>query len=1343
MSTSNTTDYIVINGTFSNDTIENSGNNVTIFGSTGNDYIHNLGVEPSNATYWRGRNAVIYGDTGNDTINNSGAYSIIDGGTGSDILNNTSYGINATINGGTGNDSIQNSANAKIYGGTGNDTITNTDLGANSTLSGETGNDYITTYNADNVFIDGGLGNDLICALGNAKGVTIKGGMGNDTIFGNSNGSYGIVYQYNIYDGNNVIQGYRGNDTIQIINGTCSTQRSGSDTIIKMLSSQVILKDYTGAIIIDGIVEGGGSGETLDGGGVDETLNGGEDGDDTLSGGGDSDDTLNGGDSDETLNGGDSNSTLVNGTSGDDSLYNKTSGALINGLAGNDSIQSYGNNVTINGGTGNDSISLGEYNTSNLIQYNNGDGVDTILGYNSTTTISIIGESYSTQSIGSDTVIKVGYGQIILKDYIGSVNIDGTKAETALNIANSTSNTVISGSDYGDTISNSAVNVTIQSGEGDDSIRLYNNSSKVVVNTGAGNDTINGGGSEALLNAGDGNDFIKLYSNDTNITINGGKGDDTLSLDDSTSNIINYVSGDGNDIIYGYGSYDTVTITGASYETSTINNDVIINISDSGSVTLKNAAGKDIKVYSNQNPNPIPKPQSTVTPQEVIKKFMYSLDTTTYSGISALNQAVSVASDGYFKDVNSLTSKMIADCRNTGNATKFLKNYCGIDLSNPKTADTGAITGSDAGGPYVLTPESVVPESGSLDTTFNATSFKTNYGVTFYLKKTSLSADELYIWRALKTWWANEAFKLIKNSYGYSFTDSDASVKNITVIFEEDYSSNGYLAYTGWPKNINGIQTRTLGINKAYFYDFDITDVNGESPKGQGYLDRTVAHELTHAVMMAKINTFSDLPQFITEGTAELVHGIDDFRGNVIDSLAGSASMLQNSLSLVPGTGGRYEYASGFMFLRYLAKQGAEHFGSSDSSYSSKSMSSDNPNSITVNDSLLTIGKDFSSSQIDLTSYSSVKNVNATALSKNIMIIGSKNENSISAGSGNDTVFSNSGNDTLFGGKGNDILYGEAGNDNINGGNGNDTISGGSGKDTLTGGAGNDLFVHIADQDVITDYTVGQDKIKLAENDLSTYSVRGSNLILKVDLGTITVKGGTEKAITIIDKDGKESTINGNSTGNVLTINNSTKSSVTVPSAIKNIDASTRNKSIKITGNSIANSIKGGKGADTLIGGKGNDTLTGGNGNDVFVYASGDGNDIITDYTAKQDKIKLTSGTISSSSLKGSNVVLKIGAGSITLKNAKNKSITVVDAKGQTTSKVYGSSSENYIEEHWFIEDDTLISSEVDLILDKNYNVISNDYNYDISSEFVNFNKENKNISFTHTNKQFKIKACC
>jgi hypothetical protein len=68
--------------------------------------------------------------------------------------------------------------------------------------------------------------------------------------------------------------------------------------------------------------------------------------------------------------------------------------------------------------------------------------------------------------------------------------------------------------------------------------------------------------------------------------------------------------------------------------------------------------------------------------------------------------------------------------------------------------------------------------------------------------------------------------------------------------------------------------------------------------------------------------------------------------------------------------------------------------------------------------------------------------------------------------------------------------------------------------------------------------------------------------------------------------------------------------------------------------------LYGGNGTDTLRGGLGNDTLTGGNGGDVFVFASGEGTDTITDFKLSNDKIGLTGGlTFENLSFSGNNII--------------------------------------------------------------------------------------------------------
>ena len=247
---------------------------------------------------------------------------------------------------------------------------------------------------------------------------------------------------------------------------------------------------------------------------------------------------------------------------------------------------------------------------------------------------------------------------------------------------------------------------------------------------------------------------------------------------------------------------------------------------------------------------------------------------------------------------------------------------------------------------------------------------------------------------------------------------------------------------------------------------------------------------------------------------------------------------------------------------------------------------------------------------------------------------GNSGNDSLSGGNGNDKLYGGAGNDVLLGGNGNDSLNGYTGNDKLSGGDGNDTLLGGSGNDTLTGGNGKDIFIYSTGKDVITDYTAGEDKISLgAAVDKAT--INGNDAILTFGSNTLTIKDVKDKELTIIDSKGKElNTIIGGAL--IETYDDSSASNVTIGAEVATVDATTRNKAIKIFGNALNNSIKSGTGKDTLVGGdgddylngnSGNDSLSGGNGNDKLyggagndVLLGGNGNDSLNGYTGN-DKL--------------------------------------------------------------------------------------------------------------------------
>ena len=253
-------------------------------------------------------------------------------------------------------------------------------------------------------------------------------------------------------------------------------------------------------------------------------------------------------------------------------------------------------------------------------------------------------------------------------------------------------------------------------------------------------------------------------------------------------------------------------------------------------------------------------------------------------------------------------------------------------------------------------------------------------------------------------------------------------------------------------------------------------------------------------------------------------------------------------------------------------------------------------------------------------------------------------------------------------------------NNSIKGGKGADTIIGGAGNDTVSLGGGNDVYIYSGGNDYIQDYKAGEDKIKLSSGSIVSASLSSSNVILKTSNGNITVKNGKDKNITVIDSSGNETTnIYPTET---LPAGISIKNSVVTAAktfagkeinlanyAATTVNAAAVTQGVSIVGTAANNSLKGGKGADTIIGGAGNDTVSLGGGNDVYIYSGG--NDYIQDYKAGEDKIKLSSGSITSASLSSSNVILKTSNGNITVKNGKDKKITVIDSSGKETTNIY------------------------------------------------------------------------
>ena len=236
--------------------------------------------------------------------------------------------------------------------------------------------------------------------------------------------------------------------------------------------------------------------------------------------------------------------------------------------------------------------------------------------------------------------------------------------------------------------------------------------------------------------------------------------------------------------------------------------------------------------------------------------------------------------------------------------------------------------------------------------------------------------------------------------------------------------------------------------------------------------------------------------------------------------------------------------------------------------------------------------------------------------------IGSQSDDDVTGTAEANRIETGAGEDTLNGGAGADILDGGAGGDTINGGDGNDLIIGGGGADSINGGGhvhaadGQDgRALHLAHESAIlaffptstagvvdvTDPTRGYDG--------DTLSYAGSNIGVNAILAGVNINAPGPDSNFVQRGDNywpQSSTPQTGSRGHAA--------GDTISGSIENLIGSEHGDFL--TGNGGSNAIAGGKGDDVL------------NGNgpraininsfdrfgDVFIFAPGDGVDIIEDF---------------------------------------------------------------------------------------------------------------------------------
>ena len=869
------------------------------------------------------------------------------------------------------------------------------------------------------------------------------------------------------------------------------------------------------------------------------------------------------------INGGDGNDTI--------NVNVDATKSIAYGDAGDDRIYTWGSGSRIYGGAGNDTIAVCK-DATNSIAYG-GAGNDTIAVYKDATNSIAYGDA------GNDRIDTWGSGSRIYggdgNDTI-TVNVDAT-------------NSLVDGGGGNDNIEVRADNVSIQTGSGNDTVTIYGKYAKnTKISVGSGKNYLKLYDIQKTAVTGSaGNDEIEFvpsqYSNVNkfaSVTMTGGKGNDILHATNGADEF-RYAKGDGNDVIHDYSGEDFIHLTSGSITDSYASgNDVILEVGE-GSIRVKNAKGKAIAVMDAKgNKTARVYGSRGKADKSFIQAFMHTLAGTSARGVAALDQAVRSSSP--FKNFQDLRNHFLADCQKASSAEQFLESYCGINLNNK---DTGAITGWEAGGVTTKTAESVVQGSGKMKN-FTGTSF-TKRGLTFIIPK-GLNAAQQQVVNGLYTWWADGALKLIEESYGFSF--NNAPLRTIQVNF---YSNPSDFAWASAGCRYDSMRRRpylTLNINMAHTGTLNTGDANGSCSGNAGYMDRLLAHELTHSIMESNLKCFGSLPNFIIEGSADLTAGSS--KTDEIKALAANPSKLAYYVNPAYDISeDRNVYAAGYMLLRYLGQQASRSYVPQGLSFDAKH-------------TVLTTSSAFSGT-LDAGLYSGTyKTFDASRAVKSVKIYG------------------NAQNNTIYASKGGGTMRGQAGND---------TLVGGAGKDVIWYGAGDGT-------DTVKNYTSGQDSIRIYKGSLTSGSVSGKDAVLKVGTGAVKIAGGAGKKVAVTNA-------NGNTVQHVFGVTNKNTAwtyttgygyhganktdslkvtgakdvSINLGNAamfgnIDKIDASKATGKMTFTGGSTYVALAGGSAADvlkagkagaTLEGGKGKDMLYGGAGNDKFIFRKGYGQDTI------------------------------------------------------------------------------------------------------------------------------------
>ncbi len=1357
----NKTSGILINTGIGNDSITNSGSKVTIDAGADNDTVENSGL-----------NVSINGGNGNNSISNANNNSTIITGNGNDTILNKNkitdqLTSNTYINAGDGNDYISNEFNFKItiLGGAGNDTITGSYVYDQSMIDGGDGDDYIYSGSSvsgkslltvkggagnDSIRVSGGLilageGNDSIIIHEGETTSTISGGTGNDIVSVGSS-KQKVLFQYAEGDGNDTIYGYNTTDSLKITGDYKLTRKGTTEVLISVDSGSMLLSNFTADTLnINGKKVSISSGNSEEGKKITNSkskisLTGGK-GNDTISNksanyvlidagagndsihgisfnnyntilAGEGNDTVSGGFFESYIDVGNGNDFITIGGAGgskgntynlgdgDDTIYVSVFGS-ISGGTGNDIINlGKGNPFTVNAGKGDDQIYaqaesyVSTSNNTRVYEYVKGDGNDTIYGYGENDSLKITG-GYKIIGDDKNVTVSVGSGSILLSNYgMDTLNINGKIVSVPAYSPDPTP----------DTVRNSTQGILINTGAGDDRIYNYYAGEDVVIYAGEGNDTVYNAACGVKINGGAGDDSISFRN--SYVTVLAGDGNDTIRAVTTWGSSIN--AGTGDDIIkledersqYDYPTHGTITAGKG--------NDTIYNNPSSTS-------GGSAFVYDTGDGNDVILGYRTKDSLKISGDYTVTRDNN--NNVIVNVGSGSILLGNFTADTLNINGKKVSISSGESSDPKLIigTEYADRISNTISGATIQALGGNDSINNY---GSNVKIDSGNdNDYVYNNSKGTNaeiytgagndsvmNYGQKVYIE---LGEGSDYVLN-----WGKNA--TIDGGAGADHIRSDADYSSVNGGAGNDYiyNQNSYVTLTGNDGD------DTLYSN----YGSKMKNLVFDGGAGNDYI--------TVYSTNSTINGGKDNDRIYFYGSA---------KNNIIQYEEGDG----NDTIYGYGTTDSLKITGDYKLTRKGTTEVLISVGSG-----SMLLSNFTADTLNINGKQVSVPISLPSALPKGYKYgTAAKNSTDTKILTASVVSAAANVD-LNETYGNSVITLDASKVTVA-----SSLIGNSKSNLIKGGRGADTITGGSGNDTLSGGAGKDIFIYSSGNDLITDYVVGQDKIVLNNSEITNSMIKGSDVILYTDSGSITVKSGKGKKLTVTDSEGYTTTkayglISYNADKTEITLSSlfgTQLKSTDYDSTVKKIDASAAIKTVNISGNAQDNTILGGgkaeiiyggvgndsingnagndrifgdsgndelfggAGNDTLNGGAGNNTLTGGAGRDVFAYSGG--NDTITDYAAGQDNIRITSGTITKTTYSGNDVIFSVGNNSITVQNGKGKKISITDANNKTTIKTYSqnisySASTNSMwfteDDNNFITDDTQIS-EVTKIADSNY----------------------------------------